>query len=123
MTKIRQDFEQPESIADWGWKYHHMGIPTSRIMPGEIYIPKYRMYVSGFSKSPFGVEWMRFEEGSPVNELIQKMPHIAFEVDDVAAELEKHHLNVISPPNSPSDLSVVAMIEYNGAVIELIEFL
>ena len=122
MTKIRQDFEQPESIAGWGWKYHHLGIPTTTIMPGEIYLPQFRMYVSGFSKSPFGVEWMRFEEGSPVNALIQKIPHIAFVVEDVYGELEKHDFNVITPPNSPSDMSIVAMIEHNGAVIELIEF-
>jgi hypothetical protein len=122
MAKIRQDSEQPESIADWGWKYHHLGVPTTTIMPDEIYLPQFRMYVSGFSKSPFGVEWMRFEEGSPVNELIQKMPHIAFEVEDVYGELEKHDFNVITQPNSPSEFSIVAMIEHNGAVIELIEF-
>jgi hypothetical protein len=122
MSKIRLDHEQPESIENWGWKYHHMGIPTSKIMPEESYISQFRLYVSGFSESPFGIEWMRFEKNSPVNKLIQEVPHIAFEVSDLKYELSAHDLKVITAPNSPTDTIRVAMIEHNGAPIELIEF-
>jgi len=122
MTYIRQDHEQPEAIEKWGWKYHHLGIPTDEIMPGETYIPQFRLFVSGFSGSPFGIEWMRYEKDSPVNELIKSRPHIAFEVEDVYRELASHNFNVITPPNSPTDKIIVAMIEHNGAIIELIEF-
>ena len=122
MINIRLDNELPESIEKWGWKYHHLGIPTNNIMPGEIYLPKFRLFVSGFSESPFGIEWMRYEDGSPVNMLIQTVPHIAFEVTDLDHELSIHHLKVITESNSPSDGTRVAMIEHNGAPIELIEF-
>jgi hypothetical protein len=122
MANIRQDHEQPESIVKWGWKYHHLGIPTDKIMPGEIYIPKLKFYVSGFSESPFGIEWLRFEIDSPINKLIQTVPHIAFEVADINYELATHELNVITEPNSPADNTIIAMIQHNGAVIELIEF-
>jgi hypothetical protein len=91
-------------------------------MPGEIYIPKLKFYVSGFSESPFGIEWLRFEIDSPINKLIQTVPHIAFEVADINYELATHELNVITEPNSPADNTIVAMIQHNGAVIELIEF-
>ena len=83
MIKIRQDHEQPESIEKWGWKYHHLGIPTDKIMPNEVCIPQFKLYVAGFSESPFGIEWMRFEKDSPIDKLIQTVPHIAFEVEDV----------------------------------------
>jgi len=122
MINIRLDNELPESIEKWGWKYHHLGIPTNNIMPGEIYLPKFRLFVSGFSESPFGIEWMRYEDGSPVNMLIQTVPHIAFEVTDLDHELSIHNLKVITEPNSPSEGTRVAMIEHNGAPIELIEF-
>jgi hypothetical protein len=69
MIKIRQDPEQPESIEKWGWKYHHLGIPTDKVMPEEIYLPQFGLFVSGFSSSPFGVEWMRFEDNSPVGRM------------------------------------------------------
>jgi len=87
-----------------------------------VHLSQFGMYVSGFSSSPFGIEWMRFEEGSPVNKLIQTIPHIAFEVADLDHELSIHVLNVITEPNSPSDGTRVAMIEHNGAPVELIEF-
>jgi len=65
---------------------------------------------------------MRFEEGSQVSTLIQTVPHIAFEVTDLDYELSIHNLKIITEPNSPSDGTRVAMIEHNGAPIELIEF-
>ncbi len=121
-TKIRKDDELPEATEKWGWKYHHVGIPTRHVMPNEKHIPHLGFYVSGFDISPVGVEWMRFEEYSPIDKLIQTLPHIAFEVNDLDQELLIHDFKVITPPNSPSDGVRVAMIEYNGAPIELIEF-
>ena len=122
MKNLRSDNEQPESIEKWGWKYHHLGIPTDEIMPGEKYVPQFKFFVSGFSESPFGIEWMRFEENSPIDRLIQTVPHLAFEVVDLDYELSVHALKVITEPNSPSHGVRVAMIEHNGAPIELIEF-
>jgi len=122
MAKIRQDHEPPESISGWGWKYHHLGIPTKKKMPDETYLHQFKFYVSGFSTSPFGIEWMRFEKDSPVDKLIQTIPHIAFEVNDIDYELATHNLKVLTSPNSHTEGIRVAMIEHNGAPIELIEF-
>ena len=122
MKNLRSDNEQPESIEKWGWKYHHLGIPTDEIMPGEKYVPQFKFFISGFSESPFGIEWMRFEENSPIDRLIQSVPHLAFEVSNLDYELSAHNLKVITEPNSPSDSVRVAMIEHNGAPVELIEF-
>ena len=91
-------------------------------MPNETYLPQFKFYVSGFNSSPFGIEWMRFEIDSPINKLIQTVPHIAFEVDDLDYELNSHYFNVISKPESNTEDIRVAMIEHNGAPIELIEF-
>ena len=45
-VQIRQDHELPESITEWGWKYHHyLGIPTTLKMPNERYIPQFRFYI------------------------------------------------------------------------------
>jgi len=122
MEAERKDFELPEAIEKWGWQYHHTGIPTDKVMPGERYLPRFKMYISGFPTSPFGVEWMRFEKGSPVDVLIRQVPHLAFVVDDLDYELANRRLKVITPPNLPSDGIRVAMIEHNGAPVELMEF-
>ena len=120
--QIRQEYELPSCIESWGWKYHHLGIPTNKEMPNERYLPQFKFYVSGFSTSPFGIEWMRFEPDSPIDKLIQTVPHIAFEVEDLDYELANRDLKVIAEPNLPADGIRVAMIEHNGAPIELIEF-
>jgi len=120
--KTRLDYELPEATSEWGWKYHHLGIPTDKKMPNERYLPQFKFYVSGFPTSPFGVEWMRFEKDSPISKLVQTIPHLAFEVADLDHELANRNLKVITKPNPPSKGVRVAMIEHNGAPIELIEF-
>ena len=122
MDTSRLDVEPPLAVEKWGWKYHHLGIPTNRIMPGEKYLPQFKLYVSGFSTSPFGVEWMRFEDDSPIHPLIKTISHIAFTVDDLEKELRTRGLKIITEPNQPAEGITVAMIEHNGAPIELIEF-
>ncbi len=122
MNKIRLDQEPPLCIEEWGWRYHHIGIPTDKVMPNERYLPQFKFYVSGFNTSPFGIEWMRFDKDSPISDIVKSVPHIAFEVEDLDMELTKHNLNVIAPPNPPAEGIRVAMILHNGAPIELIEF-
>jgi hypothetical protein len=118
--KPRSEHEPPAAVAEWGWRYHHMGIPTNTPRPGEVYLEEYGMYVSGFETSAYGVEWMRFEPGSPVSELIRTVPHIAFEVDDLDHALEDKEL--IGKPSSPMAGVRVAMILHNGMPVELLEF-
>lgn len=116
---MRHDHEPPPATR-WGWRYHHMGIPTDRPRSGERYLPQFKMYVSGFPESAYGIEWMRFEADSPVSELVRSVPHVAFEVDDLEEALEGRQ--VLSAPNSPSAGVKVAMIIDDGCPIELIEF-
>ena len=118
--KNRNDNEQPMVIVKYGWRFHHMGIPTDTPQPGERYLDNLKMYVSGFETSPYGIEWMRFEQDSPVSELVRTVPHIAFEVDNLEIALEGKRL--IGEISSPSEGVRVAMIIYNDALIELLEF-
>ena len=122
MKNKREENELPSAMINWGWKYHHLGIPTVKKMPDEIYLPQMKFYVSGFAYSPFGVEWMRFEDDSPIHKLIQTVPHLAFEVEDIDLELSMRNFNIITEPNFPAEGIKVAMIEHNGAPVELIEF-
>ena len=120
---MRLDHELAQCVEQWGWIYHHLGIPTAEKKTDEIYIDKYKFYVSGFSTSPFGVEWMRFDDDSKIHPIIQTIPHLAFIVRNIDDELVSHDFNIITEPNSPSDGVRVAMIEHNGTPIELIEFM
>ena len=122
MDVKRNDSDPPPAVSEWGWRYHHLGIPTDIRKENESYLPQYRFYVSGFDSSPYGIEWMRFESDSPVSKIIQKVPHVAFEVDDLDLELSRGCFEILTPPNSPGEGTRVAMIIHNGAPVELIEF-
>ena len=101
-------------------RYHHIGIPTTERRPGERLIDGFATYVSGFETSKYGIEWMRFEPEAPVPDLVRTVPHVAFEVDDLAAELQGRE--ILIPPNSPSDGVSVAFIVENGAPVEFLQF-
>jgi hypothetical protein len=116
----RRDHEFPPAIARDGWRFHHLGIPTREKRSGEKHLPRFGMYVSGFDTSPFGVEWMRFEENSPLPELIRSVPHLAFVVEDLDSALEGRR--VLMEAGSPSDGVRTAMIVDDGAPVELMEF-
>jgi hypothetical protein len=63
---------------------------------------------------------MRFEPGSPIPELVRRVPHVAFEVDDLDAELVEK--DIVIAPNSPSPGVRVAFIVENGAPVEFLQF-
>ncbi len=116
----REDNEQPAAIAKNNWRFHHLGIPTKEIKPDEYFLEQFGMYVSGFETSEFGIQWMRFTDDSQISPLIQKVPHLCFEVDDLEEALIGRE--TVGEITSPSNGCRTAMIIENGAPIELIEF-
>ncbi len=101
-------------------RYHHLGIPTQTPRDGEYYIEKFKVHVLSFDTNPYGIEWMRFESGCPLPELVKTVPHLAFEVDDLAAEIKGKE--ILIEPNSPSEGVTVAFIQEHGAPIEFLQF-
>jgi hypothetical protein len=96
-------------------KYHHLGIPTTEKKPGGRYLDGYYVWVSGYEESNFKIEWMRYESGCTLPKIVQTVPHVAFEVENLAEAIKGK--KVIIQPNSPSDGVQVAFIEENGAPI------
>ena len=101
-------------------RYHHLGIPTVSAREGEQHLKDLKMYVSGYDSSPYGVEWMRFEPDCPLPELVKTVPHVAFEVDNLAEEIDGKE--ILIEPNSPSRGVTVAFIVDNGAPVEFLQF-
>jgi hypothetical protein len=75
--------------------------------------------VSDHQDNPFGIQWQRYWEGAPYPELVKSVPHVAFEVDDLAEALQGHH--ILIEPNSPSPGVQVAFIQVKGAPVELMQ--
>jgi len=100
-------------------KYHHIGIPTDIPRENETYLPEYKVFVSGYETSLYGIEWMRYEPDSPLPELVKTVPHIAFEVDSLSEAIKDKE--ILIQPNSPSEGTLVAFIIENGAPIEFLQ--
>ena len=101
-------------------KYNHLGIPTTSNFEGEIALPHLKMTVSDHKNNPYSIQWQRYWQDAPYPELVKTVPHVAFEVNNLAAAIKGQ--KILIEPNSPSPGLVVAFIEVNGAPIELMQY-
>lgn len=101
-------------------KYHHIGIPTASRRPGEVYLEQYDLHFTDHESNPFGIQWMRYGPRCTLPELVRTVAHVAFEVDDLAAEMAGRE--VLIAPNSPSPGVVVAFVLESGAPVELLQY-
>ncbi|MBI5281038.1 MAG: VOC family protein [Candidatus Solibacter usitatus] len=120
MSEKRRDHEQPAAVAKLGWRYHHVGIPYTDPHPGEEHLDGLGVHVHGFQTSPYGIEWMRFDPHCRAPDAVRRVPHVAFEVDDLDEALRGKE--VLIAPNAPSEGVRVAFILDEGAPVELLEF-
>lgn len=100
------------------YTFHHTGIPTREVRPGERYSPVGKMYTSD-NDGRFRIQWHRFEADSPLHPLIRTLPHLAFKVNDLQAAIAGEE--VILGPYEPIDGYFIAMINDNGVPVELIQ--
>jgi hypothetical protein len=103
------------------YEYHHMGIPTDQVRPGERYSSTFKMYTSGGENSEFRVQYHRFEEDSPLHPVLKTRPHVAFKVDSIDEAIQGKE--VALEPYFPFEGFRVAVIidAESGAPIEFIE--
>lgn len=102
------------------YKYHHLGIPVRKVIDGMVHIKHLKIYATDHESNPFGIQWMRYEKDCGLPELVCRVPHVAFEVDDLEEAIRGK--KVIIEPNSPSPGVLVAFIEDAGAPIEFLQF-
>ena len=101
-------------------EFHHVGLPTEDVQPGEEYVAETKVHVTSPLDHPYRVEYLRFEADSPVTGPVRDLPHIAYKVDDLDAEMAGQNV-LLGPFNATPGLRVV-FIEKDGAVIEFMEF-
>ncbi len=100
-------------------EFHHIGIPTQTQREGETYLEGAKLYVTDAEANPYRIEWLRFEEGSPMPEQLQTTPHISFVVDDMDAALDGQ--DILIEPFEPMEGVTVAFIMHDGAPVEFMK--
>ncbi|MCK5245312.1 hypothetical protein KAR02_00325 [Candidatus Bipolaricaulota bacterium] len=100
-------------------RFHHVGIPTTEPKEGETYNADFKLFITAIDSHPYRVEWLRFEPGSPMPELIQTVSHVAFAVDDLQKAIEGKE--VLVQPKTTSSGDQIAFIAEGGAPIEFMQ--
>lgn len=100
--------------------FHHIGLPTHEPQPNENYIADTKVWVTDPADHPYRVEFLRFEDDSPVTGPLRDMPHVAYRVDDMNAAVEGKE--TILESFSPMPGLSVAFVKEDGAVIEFMKF-
>jgi len=98
---------------------HHFGIPTTTPHKDEMYLEGAKLYVTDAAKSPNKIEWLRFEAGSPLPELLKTSAHIAYKVKDLKAAMAGK--TVLMEPFSPAAGLAVAFVVEEGIPIEFMQ--
>ena len=65
-----------------GYKFLHVGVPTTQVQPNEVYVEKMKLYKTEVV-SDFNIEYLRFQDGTPFPEVMHFNPHVAYEVDSI----------------------------------------
>ena len=99
---------------------NHFGIPTQKKQANENYVEGMKVYLTDYSESENKIEFLRFEEGSWLPEIIQKVPHIAYEVPDIEAALKGAEV-IVEPLRAGDNLTIAFIIE-EGIPVELMCF-
>ncbi len=100
---------------------NHFGVVTTTPQPGEFYVEGLKVYLTNFRESANKIEYLRFEQGSCMPEIIQTTAHIAYEVPSLEAELKVAKKILVEPFEGGENL-MCAFVEEEGLAIELMEF-
>lgn len=99
--------------------FNHVGLITDTIPEGAVYNEGLSVWLTDFNQSPNHIEFLKFEAGSCMPELVQKQGHIAYTVPSLEAELKDK--NILFGPAVCDEHLTIAFIEEEGIAIELME--
>ena len=64
-------------------EFDHVGYRSYEKRDGEFYYAPNKVWITDSSKHPFSIEWLRYDEDSPVPEEVKNLPHVGFIVESI----------------------------------------
>ena len=99
----------------------HVGIPVINKKPDMVYNEWGHFWVNKDTAAyDYKIEYLKFEEGSPLPEIIAKQPHVAYKVDDCEPYCQDADQVVFGPYEKRPGVRLAFVIK-DGALIELYE--
>jgi hypothetical protein len=101
--------------------FDHVGITTRLPQPDENRVEQSRVWVTNPRNHPEHIEFLRYEPGTMVPQVVRDNPHIAYRV--AALQLHIEGQEILIPPFVVGDfLRVVFILKY-GVVFEYMQYL
>jgi hypothetical protein len=97
-------------------KFHHIGIPMGEKTPEMVYYPSIKCWATDPDATPGRIEYIFFEPETTITEPVLSQPHVAFRVDDLAAEIQDKEC-VLGPIKLPEGVEV-AFFYVDGCLTE-----
>ncbi|TWT83589.1 hypothetical protein CA13_50560 [Planctomycetes bacterium CA13] len=101
------------------YPFSHIGIPTTDEKNWDGFYEPGKIHYTDFTKDEYGVEWIKFDSDTPMPEMMQKLPHVAYLVDNIEEAVEGKEILVET--FSPGEGVRVAFIIHNGSPVEFME--
>jgi len=102
-------------------KFHHLGIPVKEKMPDMGYFASIKCWGTDPEATHGRVEYLFFEEGSPMAEAVMTDSHVAFVVDDLDKEIAGKEC-VYGPTELPEGVKI-AFFYVDGCLTEYCQML
>ena len=102
-------------------EYMHIGIPVLNKKPNMIFNEWGQFWVNeSVDEYDYKIEYLKFEEGTRFPEILSKLFHVAYKVDDMDPYLEKADQIVFGPERLDEKVRL-AFVFMDDALIELYE--
>ena len=104
-------------------KYDHIGIPTQENKENAVYIEDMKLAVTPYAEHKYRIEWVKFDNDTPMPKILTEKAHIAFRVDDIEEAMKDVKAeDILVPITQAGENMRVAFIVDDGAPVEFLEY-
>lgn len=100
-------------------EFVHVGVPVTKEMPGEVYVEGIKCHIAGPETNQWHIEYLRFEQDTPLPKALQTMGHVAYKVDNLDELLQE--TEVVVEPWFADEHTRIAFVMKDGFLFELME--
>ncbi len=106
-------------------EFDHVGIPSSELQDDETFVEATRVWVTNPRQHPQHLEFLRYEDDSPVTGPLRELPHVAFRVPmgTLDALMAAGDEVLLEPWEAQKDVVRVGFVLKDGACIEYMEYM
>jgi hypothetical protein len=97
-------------------EFHHIGIPVGQKTPDMVYYESIKCWATDPDATQGRIEYIFFENGTPITEPVLSQPHVAFRVDNLEEGIQDRQC-VLGPIKLPEGVEV-AFFYVDGCLTE-----